>query len=381
MSTPTVDIFNQLTQQYTNGIANVQTGSIAIGLELFNNIATISVGLLGLNYLLKKNVDMVEANIELIRWLMYMNVFFLFITNYQTIAPAVWNFFQQIGLYLGAKASGSTVDIKPGHVINIGFSIAAKIFWIDLKYGLLMDPLMILVSVVAAVVILYCFGVVAVDLILIQIGSQLILAGGVFLLAFAGTTWTRDYAERYVHTFFHVGLKMVFIYILVGIGMGFAQNWTHIMDQVTEGQIIEYEIALGMSSFVFFKLCQKLPDQAVVYLTGRLAMNYDTASSLHAAVKGAAAVATGLATKSVAMAASIQGNAKAADAARQAVSANFQAQGKTATPQEIQDEAIKTLGAARRDFKQQEWDKKVDETQDGKIAKTILDSIPKAQDA
>ena len=63
---------------------------------------------------------------------------------------------------------------------------------------------------------MYCFAVIGLELILVQIGSQIILAGGIFLLAFSGLQWTRDYAERYVHTFFHIGIKMIFIYILVG---------------------------------------------------------------------------------------------------------------------------------------------------------------------
>ena len=75
-------IFNQLINQYTGSISNIQSGSIALGKELFNAIALLSVGLLGINHLLRKNVDMVEANIELIRWLIYLNVFYVFITNY-----------------------------------------------------------------------------------------------------------------------------------------------------------------------------------------------------------------------------------------------------------------------------------------------------------
>ena len=73
---------------------------------------------------------------------------------------------------------------------------------------------------------------IAIELLLLQIGSQIILAGGIFLLAFSGLEWTRDYAERYVHTFFHIGVKMLFIYILVGIGAGLTKNWAQILDNI-----------------------------------------------------------------------------------------------------------------------------------------------------
>ena len=89
MGTASVDIFNQLINQYTGCITNLQSGSIAIGLEIFNSIALMSVALLGLNHLLRRNVDMVEANLELINWLMYL-IFFdistIFLPN-STVLP------------------------------------------------------------------------------------------------------------------------------------------------------------------------------------------------------------------------------------------------------------------------------------------------------
>ena len=85
-----------------------------------------------------------------------------------------------------------------------------------------------MVTVLAAAVVMYCFAVIAIELILIQIGSKIILAGGIFLLAFSGLQWTKEYAERYVHTFFHIGIKMIFIYILVGIGAGLARDWAQL---------------------------------------------------------------------------------------------------------------------------------------------------------
>ena len=55
-------------------------------------------------------------------------------------------------------------------------------------------------------------------------------------MAFSGLQWTRDYAERYVHTFFHIGIKMIFIYILVGIGVGLAQNWSQVVINASLGE-------------------------------------------------------------------------------------------------------------------------------------------------
>ena len=150
MDSTAVSIFNQLLGQYNGSISAIQSGSIEIAKELFNAIALVSVAVLGINRLLSKNVDMVDSNIELIRWLIYLNVFYLFITEYDQFLPLIINSFQQAGAYLGGQAGGSYVVPTPASIINNGFSIALKILNIGLKQTLFLNFGMSLISVLAA---------------------------------------------------------------------------------------------------------------------------------------------------------------------------------------------------------------------------------------
>src|SRR5208283_602608 len=239
-------ILNQVINQYTGSISNIQSESAGIGLGLFNTIAAISIALLALNHLLRKNVDMVDANLELIRWLIYLNFFYYFIVNYNTINALFFEAVDQIGNLLGTQASGlpTVTDIKAQDLFHIGFLVAKNIWTINVTFDLVKDLQMVLIAVLAGAVVLYCFAVIGLELILVQIGSQIILAGGIFLLAFSGLQWTRDYAERYVHTFFHIGIKMIFIYILIGLGLGLAKTWPQNAPNTTSGlgAIIDYDI-------------------------------------------------------------------------------------------------------------------------------------------
>ena len=386
LTSTVMTIFNQLTGQYSGSIAVIQSGSVAIGKELFNAIALLSVGLLGLNRLLNKNTDMVESNIELIRWLIYLNVFYLFITEYDQFLPLIVNSFQQAGTYLGGQVGGTYIVPTPAGIISNGFDIALQITHIAFKRTLFLNISMALISVSVIVVILYCFGRIAIELLLIQIGSQIILAGGIFLLAFSGLQWTREYAERYVHTFFHIGIKMFFMYILIGIGAGLTNTWAGSLKNISDNLIFQYFFAIVMATYVFYMLCQKLPEQATVYFTGRLPMTFDIVPSLPDVAKGVGAVpkhvyevgkrtydgykkVKDFATGAVA---ARQGESKARDAAIQVARMNLESQGKSPSPQDIQQEAIKTLGAAKK----VEWDKTVDDTLGGKLAKDILGTIP-----
>jgi P-type conjugative transfer protein TrbL len=369
MDSTVMTIFNQLTGQYSGSIAAIQSGSIVLGKELFNAIALLSVGLLGIHRLLSKNVDMVESHIELIRWLIYLNIFYLFITQYDRFLPAIVNSFQQAGAYLGGQVSGNYTVPTPASIINNGFQVALKILSMDFKQTMFFNYGFVLVSVAAVIVILYCFGMIAIELLLLQIGSQIILAGGIFLLAFAGLQWTRDYAERYIHTFFQVGIKMLFMYVLISIGFGLTNHWEQTLDHIRANLTLQYNFAVVMATFVFYMLCKKLPEQATVYFTGRFPMSFEPVPSLPEVVKGALALPKKVAELKV----GIQGHAKASSAARQAAMASFAAQGKTASEEDLRKQAIKTLGEA----KQAAWDKKVDETEGGKLAKSILESVEK----
>ena len=380
MDSAAVSIFNQLLGQYNGSIVSIQAGSIEIAKELFNAIALVSVAVLGINRLLVKDVDMVGSNMELIRLLIYLNVLYLFISQYDQFLPYIINSFRSAGIYMGSKASGYVLTTNPGDIINIAVSIASKILNVAKNQTSLVNFGMSLIAVIAAGVVLYCFGTIAIELVLIEIGSRIILAAGIFLLAFAGSSWTREYAEHYVHAFFHIGVKMLFIYVLVGIGAGLTQNWSKVLDNVPIGQIMEYYIAVIMASFVYYKICQKVPDQAVVYFTGRLSMNFETASTIHSAItktregivgtiKNVKAAGAGL----EGISAGIQGMSKAVSTARKVGEASLAGQGKKVNLESVGIEAIKTLGAAAK----VEWDKEVDETRGGKLAKNILATIPK----
>ena len=109
-------------------------------------------------------------------------------------------------------------------------------------------------------------------------------------------------------------------------------------------------------------------------------MSFDTVPSLPDVVKGSFALSKKGVDLGTSMVAGIQGNAKASNAARQAASASLEAQGKTPSPQDIQKEAIRTLGEAKKEMKQAAWDKIVDDTEDGKLAKSILDNIPTSKE-
>ncbi|MDE2028704.1 MAG: P-type conjugative transfer protein TrbL, partial [Candidatus Omnitrophica bacterium] len=342
----------------------------------FYAIALISIALLGFNLLLRKNSDLADTNIDLIKWLIYLIFLYTFIDNFQAIFDTVFNWIQDLANYLGVQAShpgpNDAVAIKPENVFAIGVDIAKKMLTLNFKFNIFRVLLTALVSVISAATVLYCFAAIGLELLLVQIGSKIILAGGIFLLGFAALQWTRDYAERYIHSFFHLGIKMVFIYILIGIGLSLAQNWTDVLNRASVDNLIDTYMAVVMASYIYYKLCIRIPNEAVTWLTGRLALGFQTAPDVKTAAHAmgtAVKVAGKEVYKSIAGIpsdiAGRQGDERAYAAAQQEAIAKFKAEGKTVSPQDIRKETVRTLGEAK-------WNEIVEATGGAQLAKKIM---------
>lgn len=378
MDQATIDILNKLLNQYSGSIASLQSGSIYIAKEFFYFCGTISIAVFGFNLLLRRGQDLADTHLELIKHLIYLIFLYAFIDNFQTIFKNAYLWINDIGSYLGIQAAqpslnSNVVAITPVNIFAIGITIAKKMLTLTFDWNIFRVFVVAFFSVLCAGAVLFCFAVIGLELILVQIGSQIILAGGIFLLGFAGLTWAREYAERYVHTFFHVGIKMIFINVLIGIGMNLSQNWVTTLNQSTKDQVISTYMAVVLAAYVYYKLCIKVPDQAVSWLTGRLSMGFDTAADVKEAVNTTRKVAVGAVTGGVSLMAGVQGMSKAVSLATGVAKSKIAADGKKETPFNTGWETIKTLGEASK----VEWEKKVDETKGGKLAKNILATIPK----
>ena len=375
-----VSLFNQLLGQYNGSIIGIEQGSIKIGQELFFPIAAVSIAVLGINRLLSKNVDAVETNIELIRLIIYVNVFYLFITQFPQLLQVIVNSFKQAAFYMGKMIGQNTgasanssfiVATNPGAILNQGVGIASTILSLSVKKFTLANFGISLLAIPCAGVVLFCFGSIAIKVVIIEISSKLILSAGIFLLAFSGSPWTRDYATRYVGTFFSIGIQMLFIYLMVGIGGGLTNTWINILSNIPPGQLIETYVAVIMATFVYYKLSLSLPEQAAGYLGGGLIINAGKGPSLGAAT-AIAGVGIAMGAKAVmGMGANAFGTIKAWNTAGQVSKASGDkswAEGK-----------IKTLGSASIEMAKdgwkaasEKWTNKVNETTPGKLAQKVV---------
>ena len=386
MDSTSVGILNQLLGQYSTAAGQMEGTAIGFAKEIFNCLVLISFGVWFIRRLINRNSDQVETNIELVKLIIYMNVFYLLITSYDQFLPLIVQSFKAAGIAMGQNTANFIVVSNPGNVMNTGVSICTKLLALGAQHVLRIDVIGALLAWSTALLVLFCFVGIALEVLLIEIGSRLILTVGIIMLAFAGSEWTRDYATKYIHTFFIIGLKMLFIYLIVGMGGGLTATWVNTLNNVTTGtQVIPAYIAVMVASYTYWVLVTKLPDQAVGYLAGGSGINFgqNNVGLTAAAAAGGLAVSgynfarAKITQKVTAMA----GEKLAKDTATAFAKQELSAGGEKPTGKQINDFVTKTMGEAKRSVKEEQWSSKVSKTNEGQVAQKIQAAMEKAAQA
>ncbi len=91
--------------------------------------------------------------------------------------------------------------------------------------GLVSDLGLVIGQTVAAFFILLSFAVIAALALLVVVEAYLVIGGASILLAFGGSRFTAPIAEGYFGYVIKVGVRLLFFYLMLGIGIRIATGW------------------------------------------------------------------------------------------------------------------------------------------------------------
>jgi len=375
MDATSVGILNSLLGQYQTATGQIESQSILLAKDLFNSLVLITLGIWFIQRLLNRHHDQAESNIELVKMIIYMNVFYMLISNYDQFLPLIVRSFKAAAPYLGQNVSGFTLVTNPGQVMNTGVSLFTTVLKMAASHLWHADLLGVFVSAITALLVLFAFMGVALEVLLIEIGSRIILTAGIMMLAFSASEWTRDYASKYINSFFSIGLKMMFIYLILGMAGGVTAGWVNTLAGIPGANMLQADGAILVASYAYWCLVVKLPDQAVGYLTGGHGINFGQ-NNLGLEVGGAAA---GLAVGTYKFASVKHAEQKIAQAgeklaketARSFATDKFGAAETIPTDKQVNEFVTKTMGEAKRDAKKDIQAAQIAKTYQGKVAERI----------
>ncbi|MHB0952788.1 MAG: P-type conjugative transfer protein TrbL [Allorhizobium sp.] len=330
-------VLTELENQVSSAAKGWETTIMDAARSLFWILAGIEVGIAAV-WLAIQAASLDSWFAELVRRIMFIGFFAFVLTQGPTFAKSVVDSLYQIG-----ASSGSA---SPAEVFDAGIRVASQMSE-KAKFGVFEDNALAIAAVLAMGIVVICFSLVAAIFVAVMVEMYVGLLAGMIMLGLGGSSYTKDFAIRYLVYAFGVGMKLMALVMIAKIGsnvlLGLAQAPTAESDQFIT------TLAIAGISVVVFIIAMYVPNiiQGVVQgasVTGGMeTIRHGGQSGSFAA--GAAFLAAGAAGAGFAAAQSARASGSStAGAALRGIGAGFGA-GAQATGSAAKEKAIGSPGA------------------------------------
>lgn len=196
---------------------------------------------------------------KLIKKVLYVGSFAYIINSYSTLADIIFRSFEQAGLTAGGSTISAADLLKPGKLAGTGFSAAWPLLQQTSQLmgftSFFDNYLTIAVLVVAWIIVILAFFVLAVQLFVTILEFKLTGLAGFILVPFALWNRTNFLAERVLGNVVTSGIKVMVLAVIVGIGSTYFSQFTAALQgqQPNIGQTMSLVLAslalLGLGIF------------------------------------------------------------------------------------------------------------------------------------
>ncbi|RUM01217.1 P-type conjugative transfer protein TrbL [Rhizobium chutanense] len=330
-------VLTELENQVSSAAKGWETTIMDAAKSLFWILATIEIGIAAV-WLAIQSASLDSWFAELVRRIMFVGFFAFVLTQGPTFARAVVDSLFQIG------AGGGSAS--PAEVFDAGIRVASQMSQ-QAQFGVFEDNTLAIAAVLAMGVVVICFSLVAAIFVSVMVEMYVGLLAGMIMLGLGGSSFTKDFAVRYLVYAFGVGMKLMALVMIAKIGsqvlLGLANAPTASSDQFVT------TLAIAGISVVVFIIAMYVPNiiQGVVQgasVTGGMeAIRHGGQAASFAA--GAGFLAAGAAGAGFAAAqAARAGGSSVAGAALRGIGASFSS-GAQAAGSAAKDKAIGSPGA------------------------------------
>ncbi|MEI5682221.1 P-type conjugative transfer protein TrbL [Mesorhizobium sp. CCNWLW179-1] len=236
---------------------------------------------------------------ELVRRIMFIGLFAFILDQGPTVAKAVVDSLFQIGAGAGTAS--------PANVFNAGLTVASKMSE-KISFGLFQDNALALSASLAMIVSVIAFSLVAAIFVSVLIEMYVGLLAGMIMLGLGGSSFTKDFAVRYLIYAFSVGMKLMALVMIARIG---SEVLLGLANDAAIGDNYQTALAIAGIAVVVFVIALYVPAilqgvvQGASIAGGMEAIRHGTQAATFAAggaFLGASAAAKGASTASSARA-------------------------------------------------------------------------------
>ncbi|AVH45470.1 P-type conjugative transfer protein TrbL [Agrobacterium tumefaciens] len=330
-------VLTELENQVSSAAKGWETTIMEAAKSLFWILATIEIGIAAV-WLAIQSASLDSWFAELVRRIMFIGFFAFVLTQGPTFARGVVDSLFQIG------AGGGSAS--PAEVFDAGIRVASQMSE-QAQFGVFEDNALAIAAVLAMGIVVICFSLVAAIFVSVMVEMYVGLLAGMIMLGLGGSSFTKDFAVRYLVYAFGVGMKIMALVMIAKIGsnvlLGLAQAPTASSDQFVT------TLAIAGISVVVFIIAMYVPNiiqgvvQGASVSGGMEAIRHGGQAASFAA--GAGFLAAGAAGAGFAAAqAARAGGSSVAGAALRGMSAGFSS-GAQAAGSAAKEKAIGSPGA------------------------------------
>jgi type IV secretion system protein TrbL len=298
MNTGIIDNFTNVFTTYIDSGFGLLNGEVAY---LASTLIVIDITLAGLFWAWATDEDVLA---HLVKKTLYIGFFAFLIGNFNGLAQIIYNSFAGIGL----KAAGSSLSAaqlaQPGRVAQVGLTASQPL--LDAA-GQLVGPVaffsnfvVIVVLVLAWLIVVAAFFIMAVQLFVTLIEFKLTTLAGFILMPFGLFNKTAFLAEKVLGNVVASGVKVLVLAVVVGIG-------TTLFSQFTQGSgsnppTFEGSLSLALAALSLLGLSIYAPGIATGLVSGAPQLGAGAAVGTLQAATGIAATTAGAMRPAVAAA-------------------------------------------------------------------------------
>ncbi|PRD43714.1 P-type conjugative transfer protein TrbL [Phyllobacterium phragmitis] len=185
---------------------------------------------------------------ELIRRILFIGLFVFILEQGPGFARAVVDSLYQIG------ADGGSAS--PANVFNAGINVAASMSE-KAKFGIWEDNALAIAAVFAMVIVVICFSLVAAIFVSVMVEMYVGLLAGMIMLGLGGSSFTKDFAVRYLVYAFSVGMKLMALVMIARIG---SEVLINLANSTPDNEEFLTTLAIGGISVVVFVIAMYVPN-------------------------------------------------------------------------------------------------------------------------
>lgn len=185
---------------------------------------------------------------ELVRRILFIGLFVFILEQGPDFARAVVDSLFQIG------AGGGSAS--PANVFNAGLQVAGEMSN-KAQFGLFEDNALAIAAVFAMVIVVISFSLVAAIFVAVMAEMYVGLLAGMIMLGLGGSSFTKDFAVRYLVYAFSVGMKLMALVMIARIG---SQVLINLANSPSGGDEFLATLAIAGISVVVFVIAMYVPN-------------------------------------------------------------------------------------------------------------------------